>query len=145
MVDPNSGQTSGAVDSPPDTNSPSAYNDDDPAIHYVGKWVKRTNAAASGGHYHLAAAKTAQVQFSFSGTGFTWLTARGRAYGMASVVVDSVTNTIVDLYSRTNQFQYPVAVTGLTDAPHNVQILVHGTRDLKPHTKQVVFDGVTMP
>jgi hypothetical protein len=64
---------------------------------------------------------------------------------MATVVVDGVETNTVDLYSRTNEFQYPVAVTALADAPHNVQILVRGTRNAKPHTKQVVFDGVTVP
>ena len=145
MVDPNSGQTSGVVEPPPSTNSVSARNDDDASIHYVGKWTKRKNAAAFGGEYRVASQKTAQVQFSISGTGFTWLTARGRTYGMASVVVDGVEKNTVDLYSKTNEFQYPVAVTGLADALHSVQILVHGTRDAKPHTKQVVFDGVTAP
>jgi hypothetical protein len=145
MVDPNSGQTSRVVEPPPSTNSLSARNDDDASIHYVGKWTKRSNAAAFGGQYRFASKKTAQVQFTFSGTGFTWLTARGRTYGMATVVVDGVNMTTVDLYSRTNEFQYPVAVTGLANAPHDVQILVRGTRDSKPHTKQVVFDGVTVP
>jgi hypothetical protein len=144
-VDPNSGQTSGVAEPPPSTNSPSARNDDDASIHYVGTWTKRLNAAAFGGEYRVASSKTAQVQFSFSGTGFTWLTARGRTDGMATVVVDGVDITTIDLYSRTNQFQYPIAVTGLTNTLHDVQILVHGTRDSKPHTKQVVFDGVTVP
>ena len=144
MVDPNSGQTSGVVEPPPSTNSVSARNDDDASIHYVGKWTKRKNAAF-GGEYRVASAKTAQVQFSFSGTGFTWLTARGRTYGMATVVVDGVEIKTVDLYSKTNEFQYPVAVTGLADAPHNVQILVHGTRDSRPRTRQVVFDGGPCP
>ncbi len=145
MVDPNSGQTSGAVETPPSTNSPSARNDDDASIQYVGKWKEKSNAAAFGGEYRVASQKTAQVLFSFSGTGFTWLTARGRSDGMATVVVDGVETNTVDLYSLTNEFQFPVAITGLTDAPHDVQILVHGTRDSKPHTKQVVFDGVTVP
>jgi hypothetical protein len=145
MVDPNSGQTSGAVEPPPSTNSPSARNDDDASIQYVGKWAKKKNATAFGGEYRVASQKTAQVLFSFSGTGFTWLTARGRSYGMATVLVDGVATTTVDLFSLTNEFQYPVAVTGLADASHNVQILVLGTRDSKPHTKQVVFDGVTVP
>jgi hypothetical protein len=145
IVDPNSGQTSGAVEPPPSTNSPSARNDDDASIQYVGKWKEKSNAAAFGGQYRVASQKTAQVLFSFSGTGFTWLTARSRSDGMATVVVDGVETNTVDLYSQTNVFQYPVAITGLTDAPHDVQILVHGTRDVKPHAKQVVFDGVTVP
>ena len=64
---------------------------------------------------------------------------------MATVVVDGIETNTVDLYSQTNEFQYPVAVTGLSNTLHDVQILVHGTRDAKPHTKQVVFDGVTVP
>jgi hypothetical protein len=145
MVDPDSGQTSGTVDSSPATNSPAIRNDDDASLQYVGKWKKKSNDAAFGGQYRVASQKTAQVLFSFSGTGFTWLTTRGRSDGMATVVVDGVETNTVDLYSQTNQFQVPVAITGLADAPHDVQILVHGTRDSKPHTKQVVFDGVTVP
>ena len=142
MVDPNSGQTYGGVTS---TNSPSVLNDNDPSIHYIGKWKQKSNAAAFGGEYHVASSKTASVEYSISGTGFTWLTARGRSDGMATVLVDSTAITNVDLYSLTNQFQYPVVITGLADASHNVQILVLGTRASKPHTKQVVFDAVTVP
>jgi len=145
MVDPNSGQTSGAVDSPSSTNSPAIRNDDDASIQYVGKWKEKSNAAAYGGEYRVASKKTAEVQFSFSGTGFTWLTARSRSDGMATVMVDGVAMTNVDLYSQTNEFQYPVPITGLTNGLHEVQILVLGTRDSKPHTKKVVFDGVTVP
>ncbi len=146
MIDPNSGQMSGVVEPPPSTNSPSARNDDDASIHYVGKWAKRLNAAAFGGEYRVASSKDrAAWSFPFPGTGFTWLTTRGRTDGMATVVVDGVNTNTVDLYSKTSEFQYPVAVTGLTNTLHNVQILVHGTRDAKPHTKQVVFDGVTVP
>jgi hypothetical protein len=145
MVDPNSGQTSGDVETPPSTNSLSSRNDDDASIQYIGKWQKKSNAAAFGGEYRVASKKTARVQFSFSGTGFTWLAARGRSDGMATVVVDGVETNTVDLYSQTNEFQYPVAITGLTNGMHEVQILVLGTRDAKPHTKQVVFDGVTVP
>jgi hypothetical protein len=145
MVDPNSGQTSGVVEAPPPTDSPSTLNDDDASIHYVEKWKEKKNAAAFGGQFRVASKKTAKVQFSFSGTGFTWLTARGRSYGMATVVVDGVEILTVDLYSLTNEFQHPVAVTGLSDAPHDVEILVRGTRDTKPRKKQIVFDGVTVP
>ena len=90
QVDPNSGQTSGAVETPPPTNAPSARDDDDASIQYVEKWQKKSNAAAFGGHYRVASKKTAKVGFSFAGTGFTWLSARGRSYGMATVVVDGV-------------------------------------------------------
>ena len=145
MVDPNSGQTSGAVETPPSTNAPAARDDDDASIQYIGKWQTKSNAAALGGHYRVASKNTAQVLFSISGTGFTWLTARGRSYGMATVVVDGVATETVDLYSGTNEFQYHVAVTGLSDGPHDVQILVHGTRDTKPRKREVVFDGVTVP
>ncbi len=141
MVDPNSGQTSSDVTA---TNSSATRDDNDASIQYVGKWKMRSNAAALGGQYHIASSKVASVEFSIAGTGFTWLTARGKSDGMAIVMVDSAAVTNVDLYSVTNQFQYPVAVTGLADATHNVQILVV-TRDAKPHTKQVVFDGVTVP
>ena len=109
------------------------------------KWKIKRNAAAFGGQYRVASKKTAQVQFSFSGTGFTWITARGRSYGMATVMVDGVETANVDLYSQTNEFQYRVAITGLSEALHDVQILVRGTRDSKPRKKQVVFDGVTVP
>jgi len=146
MVDPDSGQTSGTVETPPSTNAPPAVRDDsDASIQYVGKWQTKSSANAFGGHYRVASKNTAQVQFSITGTGFTWLTARGRSYGMATVMVDGVQTETVDLYSSTIEFQYHVAFTGLTDGPHNVQILVLGTRDSKPRKKQVVFDGVTVP
>ena len=145
MVDPDSGQTSGSVETPPSTNAPVARDDSDVSIQYVGKWQTKSSAAAFGGHYRVASKNTAQVLFSIFGTGFTWLTARGRSYGMATVVVDGVVTETVDLYSATNEFQYHVAFTGLSDGPHDAQILVLGTRDVKPRKKQVVFDGVTVP
>jgi hypothetical protein len=143
MVDPDSGQTSGDVEPPPPPQS--VRDDDDASIQYVGKWKMKKNTAAFGGAFRVASKNTATVQFSISGTGFTWLTARGKSYGMATAVVDGVEAATVDLYSKTNEFQHHVTVTGLSDAPHEVEILVVGTRDSKPHKKQVVFDGVTVP
>lgn len=143
LVDPDSGQTSGEVE----TSSPvrSVRNDDDASIQYVGKWKTKKNKAAFEGQYHLASQNTASVHFSFTGSGFTWLTAQGKSYGSATVIVDGTDTATIDLYSRTNKFLHPVPVTGLSNAPHDVEILVRGTRDVKPRKKQIVFDGVTVP
>jgi hypothetical protein len=145
MLDPDSGQTSGVVPSPLPPYAPIALDDDNPIFQYDGKWKIKTNRAAFGGSYHIASTAGATVQFSFTGSGFTWLSARGRSYGAAIVLVDGVTTTNVDLYSRINQFIYPVPITGLTNTLHNVEILVRGTRDTKPFEKQIVFDGITIP
>jgi len=145
MLDPDSGQTAGVVPSPLPPYAPVALDDDDPSFQYAGKWKIKTNRAAFGGSYHIASIAGATVEFSFTGSGFAWLSARGRSYGAAVVLVDGVSTTNVDLYSRTNQFIYPVTVTGLTNGLHDVEILVRGTRDVKPFEKQVVFDGITIP
>ena len=146
MIDPDSGQTSGIVPSPlPPADPVTTLDDDDPSIEYAGKWKVKANRAAFGGHYHIASNAGATVQFSVNGPGFTWLAARGKSYGAASVLVDGLQTTNVDLYSRANQFMYPVTITGLTNGAHSVEIVVRGTRDAKPIKKQIVFDGVTVP
>ena len=146
MIDPDSGQTSGVVPTPlPPADPVTSLDDTDPSFQYAGKWKTKKQRAAFDGSYHIASTAGATVQFSFTGSGFTWLSARGKSYGAAVVLVDGVSTTNVDLYSRTNQFIYPVAITGLTNGSHNVEILVRGTRDVKPFEKQIVFDGLTVP
>jgi len=145
LVDPDWGATSGDVEPPPPPHPQSVRDDDDVSIQYVGKWKTKSNTAALGGRYHITSKRAASVQFSFSGTGFTWLTAQGKSYGMATVIVDGIETATVDLYSRTSEFQHRVTVTGLSDASHDVEILVLGTRNSKPRKKQIVFDGVTVP
>ena len=146
MLNPDSGQTSGTVPSPlPPADPVITLDDNDPSFQYAGKWKTKKQRAAFGGSYHIASTAGATVQFSFTGPGFTWLSARGKSYGAAVVLVDGLSTTNVDLYSRTNQFIYPVTVTGLTNGLHDVEILVRGTRDAKPFEKQIVFDGLTVP
>lgn len=119
-------------------------DDNNWAVRY-NSWVGKTNANAYGGSYRSNASLNATVQFSFTGAQFTWITARGPAYGQAQVIVDGVVRATVDLYNPSTQWQYTRVISGLTAGAHTAQIKVLGTRNASSSGNTVVFDGFRVP
>jgi parallel beta-helix repeat protein len=115
-----------------------------PAVRF-GAWGGTLDAAAYGGSYRLSATAGASTYFSFTGTQFTWISARGPAYGQAQVYVDGVLKLTADQYSPTLQRQSLRTITGLSQSSHTVQIKVTGTRNPASTASTVVFDGWRLP
>ncbi len=113
------------------------YND----LFSYGSWLGRLDSGSLFGAYRISSVKNATASFSFNGTQLRFVTARGPAYGRAAIYVDGVLKKVVDLYSATQQWQYRVAITGLTPGNHNVVLKVLGTRNPQSTGTGVVCDG----
>ncbi|MEW5988264.1 MAG: integrin alpha [Chloroflexota bacterium] len=108
-------------------------------------WSGRTANAALGDGLRYAAATGSTVSFDFTGPQFTWISLRGPAMGQAEVRVDGILVVTVDLYRPTLQWQYEVAIGGLTSATHTAEIYVLGTHNPSSTGNTVVFDGYHVP
>ncbi len=114
-----------------------------PVLTAVG-WQQASNAAATGGSYAVADLKAENIKLQFRGTGVTLLTARGSAYGKASVYVDGTLATTFDDYAKLSGWQVAQTVSGLTDGVHTVVVKVLGAKNTKSTSTAVVVDGFTV-
>ena len=111
-----------------------------PAIKYD-TWKSTTQAAATDGTYRCATAASATVTVTFTGTGIDWITAKGKAYGKASVKIDGVSQGTFDLYQLATAYQSLVSFTGLIAGPHTMVIQVLGQKNASATSTKVPVDG----
>ncbi len=114
-----------------------------PAILYD-TWKSTAQVKATDGTYRSAATNVATVTVTFSGTAIDWISARGKAYGMASVTIDGVPMGTVDLYQLTNVWKSPQSYGGLAAGPHTMVIQVLGTKNPSATSAKVLVDGFTI-
>ncbi len=107
------------------------YQQDDPALDYLGTWSTASTWSASGGSYKTCNEIGGQVTVEFTGSYLGWLAKTAPWYGQAKVslydgAVDPanlVSSTTVDLYSATQVFKKRAYHTGLlADGPHTLVI-----------------------
>jgi hypothetical protein len=110
-----------------------------------GAWTGRIDSRASGGTYRTTSTAGASVVFRFTGTAFSWVTARGPGFGQAEVIVDGRRRAIVDLYSKAQQWQHAEAFSNLVSGQHIVTIRALGTRNSGSNGRAIVFDGFLVP
>src|SRR4029077_3115355 len=79
-----------------------------PAIGYD-TWTNTNSVNADGGNYRVASLAGARARVTFTGTGVDWITARGKAYGKASVTIDGVPKGTVDLYAAAQTWRVALA------------------------------------
>jgi hypothetical protein len=118
-----------------------AINVSIPGLFTYGTWVGQRSQGSRFGAYRISSAANATASLSFDGKQFSFVTARGPAYGKAQIWVDGVLKQTVDLYKASQQWQYKVTVTGLTYGHHNVVIKVLGTKSPYSTGTGVVCDG----
>ncbi len=99
------------------------FEDDDPAITYIGAWAPYNHPAASAGHLKYSGQTGARIEFCFYGTGVRWHTARGPMGGKAKVWLDGAGPLVVDLYRPSLQL-VTLEKTGLPLGWHCVVIEV---------------------
>ena len=81
------------------------------------------------------------MKFSFTGSQFNWMTARGPAYGKAKIYVDGVAVKTVDLYRASQQWQYRINIKNLTYGSHVVTIKVLHKKNPLSKGFGIVSDG----
>jgi GH25 family lysozyme M1 (1,4-beta-N-acetylmuramidase) len=104
-------------------------------------WSTVADGSAGGGAYVVSDVAGASASLSFTGTGATWITARGPGMGRAEIWVDGRPVRTVDLYSASATFGVQRSVVGLTDAPHSVAVVVQGTHRAAATGSSVAVDG----
>jgi hypothetical protein len=104
-------------------------------------WDLVSASPATGGKYAIDDLAGARYTFTFRGTAIKWATVLGPTMGEASVYVDGVLKGTFNNYASKVTYQASHSVSGLTDAPHTMQIVVLG-KHLAPATgSQVAVDG----
>jgi hypothetical protein len=122
------------------------YNDDKINVPYddlfsYGSWRGKVATGPLSGAYRISNVRNATASLSFVGTQFNLITARGPSYGKVAIYADGVLKQTVDLYRATQQWQYKVAISGLTSGYHNVAIKVLGVKNPASTGTDVVCDG----
>jgi lysozyme len=118
---------------------PTAVEQDDPAVTYG--WRTATNAGASGGTYEVERRAGASLSFAFEGDAVSWITATGRAQGMARVSVDGRHVGTFDQFGERAEFGVERTFTGLGEGPHRILVRVLGRASARSRDTRVVVDG----
>jgi hypothetical protein len=111
-----------------------------PAIGYD-TWRNTNSVNADGGSYRVASAASSNASVSFTGTAIDWITARGKAYGKASITIDGVSKGTVDLYGAAQAWRSVIAYAGLAPGTHTLVIQILGLKDAAATGTKVVVDG----
>ena len=104
-------------------------------------WPRVTSTKASGGAFVRDDLAGASTTFRFRGTGVTWISATGPAFGKAAVFIDGKRVRRVDSWSATAKFKVGRSFTGLTDSVHTIRVKVLGTHRAASSGNAVVVDG----
>lgn len=118
---------------------PTAVEQDDPAVTYG--WRTAMNAGASGGTYAVERRAGASMSFAFEGDVVSWITATGRAQGMATVWIDGHRVGTLDQFGKRAAFGVERTFTGLGEGPHRIVIRVLGRASARARDTRVVVDG----
>lgn len=108
-------------------------------------WVGTVQAGASGGSHRSAKPSGSKASFKFTGTGISWITALGPAYGKADVYIDGVKKQSYDLYQATAKWQVVKSITGLSAGAHTIEVRVLGTKRVASTGTTVVVDAFRVP
>ena len=86
-------------------------------------WNGLRQSAAAGGTYRSNGLVGPFARFTFVGTAITFVTAKGPSLGVADVLIDGTTRlSNYDFYAAEWQWQFPIALTGLSRGTHTIEI-----------------------
>jgi len=118
---------------------PTALEQDDPTVTYG--WRTATNARASGGTYAVERRAGASMSFAFEGDAVSWITATGRAQGIATVSIDGHRVGTFDQFGEHAEFGVQRTFTDLGEGPHRILVRVLGRASARSRDTRVVVDG----
>lgn len=107
------------------------FEEDDPAITYLGTWNNYSCISCSGGALKYSNQTGAKATFLFNGTGIKWIVTKANMLGKAKVRLDGKppTGILVDLYSPSPQWQVVLQKIGSTSGTHTLSIEVSGQKN----------------
>jgi hypothetical protein len=114
------------------TTSGTRHQDTDPAIAYGSGWIQgNRDKAYSEGATAESATLGAQATVTFTGTGISWIGARGPQCGIARIFLDGAFVEDFDTYFQTEGPQHTdYSISGLTAGTHTLTIQVIGRNPL---------------
>jgi hypothetical protein len=114
------------------TTSGTRHQDTDPAIAYGAGWIQgNRDKAYSEGATAESATLGAQATITFTGTGISWIGARGPQCGIARIFLDGAFVEDFDTYFQTEGPQHTdFSISGLTAGTHTLTIQVIGRNPL---------------
>lgn len=110
-----------------------------PGVAYT--WASTSAAPATGGKYVSDDVAGAKYSFSFRGTAVKWVSVLGPSMGEASVYIDGVLKGTFNNYAAKLTYGAGHSISGLTDGPHILQILVLGKHSAPATRARVAVDG----
>jgi uncharacterized protein (TIGR03437 family) len=114
----------------------------DVAANYSGHWFQQTGTQYSGGSVNMAVDTGARVDFTFNGTGVTWIGYRDQWSGIAQVMLDNVLQSTVDTYLNPSQAQTATySLSGLSPGNHVLSIVATGTQSAASAGAWIWVDG----
>ncbi len=115
----------------------------DPSIVYDSEWITgNRDKAYSEGTAAETAVAGAQATFTFTGTGVSWIGARGPQTGIARVYLDGRFVDEIDTYAPTEGIQETLyTATGLAAGSHTLMIEATGQRNLVSTNSWVLIDA----
>lgn len=111
-------------------------------IRFIGKWAREKGLQLSATSQEVSEQQDAQATLNFYGNGITWIAERGPDGGQAQVALDGVAVATVDLYSANRMPRQPIfELHDLDPGPHNIQVLVSGTKNAKSAGYRIAVDS----
>lgn len=108
---------------------PGRIEQNNPASVYSGTWFSNVYPAHSGGSAALAVDPGSSVTISFTGTGISWIAYCDEWSGIAKVILDGKSETLVDTFASPAMAQATAFKVGnLPPGNHTLTIEVTGTR-----------------
>jgi hypothetical protein len=134
-----------ALDGLIDGTSTNVVQENATTVQY-NNWVGKNQSAASGGSYRVNSEIASAAVFRFKGTSISFITARGPSYGLVNIYIDGVLHSSnLDLYAPSQQWQYRINYSGLTNGNHTIEVQPTHTKNPNSSGYAVVVDAFTGP
>ena len=117
------------------------FNDSHKQITYS-DWITYQSASEIGGDERYTNVKGASCQFTFSGTGITWIGVKNIDAGEADVYIDDDLQATIDTYNATRLSKQELFTkTDLPPGKHTIKIVVKGTKNAASKDCYVIVDA----
>jgi hypothetical protein len=122
---------------------PHQENENSEAMVYTGTWNQQALASAYGGSVKHASTEGSTAQFTFTGRNVAWVSTKGPNMGKATVSVDGVIVSTVDLYNSASQYRKMVfSQSGLDPTvSHTIAVQALGTKKAASSGTRVDVDA----
>jgi len=107
---------------------PTSVGDRSSSLVYYGSWRQNVSSPATDGSITTSTQRGASVRYRFTGLGVAIVAPRSATRGKASIYIDGVLRTTIDLYASTTQHRRVVYARSFgTSGTHTIELRVLGT------------------